>query len=361
MDTFVSWSGRRSRAFAEAVVEWLRSVLYLSHPWMSDQIEPGAKWSEIVGSKLGGARLGIICITPENVDAPWLVFEAGALSNRFGDVHVVPLLFDMRPSDLHGPLAQFQALTFGRDSMLTLGRMINGILGRQKVDDDVLKKSISWQWRNLSTAVEKASLLPIESTTIPQVLKALRKRGLPEPSEGRSLNFDKGFESHQLYEALFSQVRKRLYVFGRKNRKVFDKEHDDFFANLAARSTQGFDFRCLFLSPNAPKNVVAEAHGDPTFVTELKDAIVQARLRLKKHNLSHDKFCRTYKVHRPHAVIVMDELVLFAPTGVDTEGKVKPLTKAPFKIVDSSDSFGRELLDMFIAAWNNGKPLPAAF
>ena len=67
-----------------------------------------------------------------------------------------------------------------------------------------------------------------------------------------------------------------------------------------------------------------------------------------------------YKVHRPHAVVIMDELVLFAPTGVDTEGKAKPLTKAAFKLVDSSDSFGRELVDSFIAAWNAGAPLTAA-
>jgi hypothetical protein len=131
--------------------------------------------------------------------------------------------------------------------MLSLARMINGLLGDHRVDDDVLKKSSSRQWRELSVAVEKASLLTIESATIPKVLKALRKRGLPEPSEGRSLNFETGFESHQLYEAVFAEAKKRLYIFGRKNRKVFDKEHDDFFAGLAARRAQGFDFRCLFL------------------------------------------------------------------------------------------------------------------
>jgi hypothetical protein len=326
---------------------------------MSQQIEPGTKWSQVVGDKLGTARLGILCITPENADAPWLVFEAGALSNRFGDAHVVPLLFDMRPADLRGPLSQFQAVTFGRETMLTLARTTNNLLGRQKVPDDVLKKAASHEWRQLAALVEKASALPIEGATLPQVLKALRKRGLPEPSEGRTLNFDEGFESHKLYEALFSQAKKRLYIFGRKNRKVFDKEHDDFFAALSARVAQGLDFRCLFLSPAAPKNVVEGAHADPQFATDLKLCITHARERLNKHNLSAAQFCRMYKVHRPHALVVIDELVLFAPTGVDSDGKAKPMTKAPFKLVDSTDSFGKELVETFAAVWDNGSKFPA--
>lgn len=357
MRVFISWSGTRSKRIAQATSEWLRSVNHKIEPWLSEAIPPGAKWSDAIGTKLKDARLGIVCITPENIDAPWMVFEAGALSNRFGDARVVPLLLDMSSTDLTGPIGQFQGVTITRENMRKLAQSINDLLGRGKLPPEVLSKSVSANWRTFSEEVENARVIPLESASIRNVLKTLRHHGLPEPSDGRSLNFNSGFESHSLYDAIFSLAKQRLYIFGRKNRKVFDKEHDQFFQRLPAAVAGGFDFRCLFLSPAAPKAVISDTHADPDFKKQLQQSIENAKVRLRRHRLNPMQFCRLYSTYRPHAVIVIDDLVLFAPTGFDSDGKPKALTRCPFKLLDIRDSFANELLTHVLSAWEQGKPM----
>lgn len=356
MQVFVSWSGKRGKALAEAVSLWLKNVNHLLRPWMSEQIPPGSKWSEVIGSKLSDADVGVFCVTAENVDAPWLVFEAGALSSRLGERRVIPILLDLETADLAGPLAQFQSvLAQRRSDMSKLAGSLNDLLGSQSLDRDVVEKSFGREWRDFNRRVQRAADIPLESATLRSVVRALRKRGLPEPSDGRSLNFEGGFESHLLYEAAFAEAKKRLYIYGRKNRKVFDKEHDDFFARLEAKRAKGFDFRCLFLDPEAPADVLAEAHADVGFAEELRKCIRDATVRLRKHGVAPEEIAALYRSHRPHAVVVIDELVLFAPTGLDVDGNPRAMTKCPFKIVDASDPLGEEFIIDFLAVWSHAK------
>jgi hypothetical protein len=45
-----------------------------------DDIETGSGWLARIKNELEATSYGIICLTPQNLDAPWLHFEAGALS-----------------------------------------------------------------------------------------------------------------------------------------------------------------------------------------------------------------------------------------------------------------------------------------
>jgi hypothetical protein len=54
------------------------------------------------------SKIGILFLTNENLQAPWLMFEAGALSKRIGDSKVCPILFGLKATDVTDPLAQFQ-------------------------------------------------------------------------------------------------------------------------------------------------------------------------------------------------------------------------------------------------------------
>jgi hypothetical protein len=87
---------------------------------LSADIDKGARWSLDVASRLEQARLGIICLTPANLHSDWLLFEAGALSKTVKSTYVCPLLLDLQPAELHGPLAQFQATRATADEILKL-------------------------------------------------------------------------------------------------------------------------------------------------------------------------------------------------------------------------------------------------
>src|SRR5260370_7231044 len=86
-NVFLSWSGPRSKSAAEALKDWLPNILQTARPWMSaTDIEKGTRWREEVAAALDTMKAGIICLTPENLTAEWLLFEAGALS-KIRDPH----------------------------------------------------------------------------------------------------------------------------------------------------------------------------------------------------------------------------------------------------------------------------------
>jgi hypothetical protein len=63
-----------------------------------------------ITTQLDASSFGIIVVTASNQHAPWLNFEAGALSKRFGSdakTYVAPVLVDLESTtDVTGPVAQ---------------------------------------------------------------------------------------------------------------------------------------------------------------------------------------------------------------------------------------------------------------
>src|SRR4051812_45766873 len=119
MRVFISWSGDRSRALALQLHDWLKAVVQLSDPWMSERdIDAGQRWNEEVSLRLRDTHFGIICLTPNNLNAPWLLFESGALAKALDSARVVPILLGLKKADLTFPLAQFQAQSADREGQL---------------------------------------------------------------------------------------------------------------------------------------------------------------------------------------------------------------------------------------------------
>ncbi|OIK85192.1 hypothetical protein ATW79_09680 [Oenococcus oeni] len=80
MKIFLSWSGDLSKHIAECFHEFLPLVLQYTEPFMSsDDIARGDDWNNKINGELNNSRIGILFITPENINSNWLNFEAGAL------------------------------------------------------------------------------------------------------------------------------------------------------------------------------------------------------------------------------------------------------------------------------------------
>ncbi|MCO5187955.1 MAG: toll/interleukin-1 receptor domain-containing protein [Anaerolineae bacterium] len=111
MKIFISWSGSSSKLVASAISEFLKLVFQRVQPFSStDDIEKGAVWYTQIRLALQSVSAGIICLTPDNLNSAWLLFEAGALANTSNARRVTPLLVGVRISDIPYPLAQFQAV-----------------------------------------------------------------------------------------------------------------------------------------------------------------------------------------------------------------------------------------------------------
>jgi hypothetical protein len=125
IDIFISWSGEKSKKVAEALRRWLPCIYQSVLPWLSSSsIQPGSRWGLELARKLEEVDFGILCLTKDNLNAPWILFEAGALSKSVEDGRVVPFLIDLSPEELDGPLSQFQAMTATEDGVRELLRMI---------------------------------------------------------------------------------------------------------------------------------------------------------------------------------------------------------------------------------------------
>jgi TIR domain len=126
---FLSWSGEKSKAVADALRDWLPSVIQQVKPFMSDEdIAAGARWQQRLAEELQGSSFGVLCVTRENQSSPWLNFEAGAIAKEAEWSHVVPLAIDLSLADLKPPLSQFQAKEATKSGLLSILESINACL-----------------------------------------------------------------------------------------------------------------------------------------------------------------------------------------------------------------------------------------
>jgi hypothetical protein len=158
MKVFLSWSGPQSQAVAEALGPWLKSVKQSVEPWISTEMESGIKWIAEVNAQLDTHSVGIICVTPDNVNAPWLNYEAGALAKHLGDGgRVIPYLlgFDS-PSDLKEPLAQFNAVLANEEGSLKIIKTLNNH-AEFKQDEPALQEAFDLWWPKLRDKLKVAA------------------------------------------------------------------------------------------------------------------------------------------------------------------------------------------------------------
>lgn len=156
MKIFISWSGDLSHDLGLAVREWLPRVIHPLRPFFTpSDIEKGARWLTRISTELEASHFGILCLTPENLERPWLQFEAGALSKKSETARVCSILFGVEPADISGPLEQFQLIRFNEREIARLVQQINGALGDQRLEDPILTDSFEDHWPRLVTRVDQ--------------------------------------------------------------------------------------------------------------------------------------------------------------------------------------------------------------
>lgn len=142
MKVFLSWSGVRSHKVALVLRDWLPSVIQEIEPYVSSEdIDKGARWSTDIAKELEDSTFGILCVTRENIDAPWLIFEAGALSKTMDKSFVSPFLFDIKRSEVDGPILQFQSTIFEKEDLQKLVNTLNKACEKERLSPERLNKA----------------------------------------------------------------------------------------------------------------------------------------------------------------------------------------------------------------------------
>lgn len=148
-NVFVIWSGSRSKAMGEAFRDWLPHVIQSAVPFFSDKdIASGALWHGSLQASLQSVRFAVVCCTTENVTAPWLNYEAGALVERMNG-RTAPWLLDGKPEELQpSPISRLQAKAANPVGTLAVLQALNDAL-TAPVPASILEAAFQTHWAKL--------------------------------------------------------------------------------------------------------------------------------------------------------------------------------------------------------------------
>lgn len=93
-------------------------------------------------------------LTPENVDSAWILFEAGALSKTINQTFVCPYLIDLEPTDVKGPLAQFQAAKSDKEDTQRLPKTINRAQEGNALAENLIEAAFEKWWPDLEQKLQ---------------------------------------------------------------------------------------------------------------------------------------------------------------------------------------------------------------
>lgn len=147
-------------AVAKALNAWLPLVFQSVAPFMSRDIDKGDRWQAAINDRLDGSDLGIICLTPENLESRWLLFEAGAISKKHGS-RAWTYLYGLTNTDVQQPLAQFQHTQADQEDTGRLVESINATLAEDSLDALALGETFRAWWPKLKADLD--AVPPVES------------------------------------------------------------------------------------------------------------------------------------------------------------------------------------------------------
>jgi hypothetical protein len=150
---FLSWSQPVAAEIATHLKPFLEDVLGTATIFMSQAMEGGTRWSMEIPQRLESCNAGLVLVTQENSQEPWLHFEAGALSKQIEESRVVPLLCGSTVGDIQGtPLSLFQAKNLDHDDFLSVCVAFGNAFA---VGEEAVRRRFEKSWPDLEAAVAK--------------------------------------------------------------------------------------------------------------------------------------------------------------------------------------------------------------
>ena len=119
---FISWSGSVSGKVAEVIRKRITLFIPDITPFMSkEDIAKGSRGINEIEKSLTDTAYGIVILTKNNINAPWINYEAGAIAKGLGATKVAPLLCNLSVAELgSSPLSNFQAVSLDKKGLWDL-------------------------------------------------------------------------------------------------------------------------------------------------------------------------------------------------------------------------------------------------
>ncbi|MCV7348266.1 toll/interleukin-1 receptor domain-containing protein [Mycolicibacterium rhodesiae] len=227
---FISWSGPLAKNVASALHGWLPEMFDNIDPWFSESdIPAGETWFGEIQKRLDTSDYGIIVVTTENVEKPWLNFEAGSLSKRLGEdrARVTPILanFDQLTQLTGHPLAQYNAVLLNEAGIGRLCESIALSAGRNLTS---VRSRYSRLWGELESKIAGAKAVAGQQPPPPEVSEPQQLQALTESVRALELaiaRFTRGTPA--LRDKLLKSVSNRVQAIVGTEFDSYVLSHDD--------------------------------------------------------------------------------------------------------------------------------------
>lgn len=152
--------------------DWLPNVLQQTGIFLSKDIAKGEPWYRTIMGRLSDSDVGVVFVTPENKDSPWLNFECGAMQARV-DSNMRAVLIDLASADLEGPMKNTQLTDF--EDKADFYKLIQSINNSRAdpLEESRLEIAFNLHWPSLV----EASQVAMEAAQVTAAKEA--SRGVP--------------------------------------------------------------------------------------------------------------------------------------------------------------------------------------
>lgn len=365
MNIFISWSKKPSMEYALKTKELLEKIDYNIKAFVSERdITAGDDVQNEIISKICECDKLILCFTKENKQSPWLLFEAGYARG----LHkiVIPFLFDDDPnwhSWIDNPMNVAKEISINQE------KFADAFFHGLEIKDTRANRNKLEKYKSeIKDIKEKNRVVDVMCEDIVDKLISSNAFTVESPTfHHKTAYFYTGFESYDLYKVItesFMYTGKYLWIYGRKNMKLFSGSFKDFFKYLDDKSynhedMDGIDFRCMFLDPNSDE--VARAHSQKgIFRQELQTTLYRAR-DVIGDNERLERCFRLYSNKREAIIIRLDNCIIYSRPMFDAEGVPQLLTNTPFEVFSAVSNKGKECIQKFEEVWTNAQKIHYTF
>lgn len=367
MQVFISWSQPTSKQIAEVLKKELfqffneRIEFWVS----SEDILAGDVSITSIISALQKSEMIITCLDSSNYNRSWIYFETGVVFGRNYDRDnvqpvVLPIIFDNLKIDnfKKTPFKDLQLQKFNKDSVERVFKNINTkykeIYGDYVIAPSTFQKYFKETWSNLYNQVNNiimqqtlGSDILLTEKNVTEIIS--RYKNFPSPMYGSVIKYDSGFETSYFYDLLLENVRKRLYIFGRKNRKIGDRTLCSKFNSMLDNNV---DLKMLFLNPNSKYAEDHQAQDTHSFREKLVSSIKEIHERFTNHKSDISKYCRMYDELRASEIIIADDVVFFKDLAYTKDGKPLHFTDSSFSVTSINSILGDGYFKKFVSTWD---------
>lgn len=371
MKIFISWSQSDTQKIASILKKELETFFNDEIEfWVSaNDISTGGIGINAIVQSLQESEMVITCIDSNNYKNPWLYFETGAVFGRKYNASeersvTFPIIFDELTIDdfSHTPFGSLQLMKFDKPQFNNMLKRINHqyelLEGKKLLSDKLLQAQFENIWNKIHNSVN--NIIAQRKNGVDSVLNAenvvekLKKYpSFPEAKPGKTIKYSSGFETLIFYKFLLENVKEKLYIFGRKNKKIAS---NDLIREFHKILENDIDFRMLYIHPDAEDVIKNMAQDTRDFRLKLITSIKTITERFDDQ-YRIEKYCKAYKERRMSEIIIADNVVFFKDLGYTKDGKPAHFTDGSFNVVSVDSKIGSHYYKMFLDSWNNSEEL----